>query len=220
MQGRVIELIAQTRQRHVSCLRHGPHRRGCRYRLPASAGRATGAVWRACCCPSPAPATGFAQKRLRIVHQLNVSVAAWRSMASFSASIPRARVETSGTTGQPQTRGEGVDVDTQLCFSAMSSMLSATMQGSPAQATAASDRVTLGLDASTTLINRSASPLRYSDRQSAHRARFVTKWWLGVGAGQIHQRDLIVCRGELAFFTFNRYARPVTHTLACTGEAG
>ena len=31
----------------------------------------------------------------------------------------------------------------------------------------------------------------------------------------MNQRDLIICRGELAFFAFNRHACPISHTLAC-----
>ncbi len=40
-----------------------------------------------------------------------------------------------------------------------------------------------------------------------------------VGAGQVHQRDLMIGGGELPFFTFDCNASPVTpDTLTCASE--
>ncbi len=60
--------------------------------------------------------TGFAQQRLRIVHQLNVGV------ARVAVNGQLQRVNSAGTGRNQrhyraaQTRGEGIDVDTQLLF--------------------------------------------------------------------------------------------------------
>ena len=34
------------------------------------------------------------------------------------------------------------------------------------------------------------------------------RWWSRIGAGQVHQRDLMIGGGELPFFTFDGNAMP------------
>ncbi|MNE76114.1 hypothetical protein D3C80_1723290 [compost metagenome] len=75
--------------------------------------------------------------------------------------MPSALVETKGTTGQPRC-ADSAAISIWICWLlAISSMFSATMQGMPSSSSCSVRyRLRSRLEASTTLISRSASPLR------------------------------------------------------------
>ncbi len=131
------------------------------------------------------------------MHQFHILVSFIAINPSLSASIPRPRVETSGITGQ-----QDAPTEHQFQYEYFASRQCRHVQCHDAgnaefQQLQRQVRLRSRLDASTTLISRSASPLEYSDRRFAHRARSAMRWWSEIGAGQVHQRDLMIGGGEL-----------------------
>ncbi len=135
------------------------------------------------------------------MHQFHILVSFIAINRQLSASIPRPRVETSGITGQPRAPTEH-----QFQYEYFASRQCRACQCHDAgnaefQQLQRQVQVSSRLDASTTLISRSASPLRISDKRFAHRARSAMRWWSENSAGQVHQRDLMIGGGELPFFS-------------------